>query len=137
MAGEKIPFSCTTCKAVNKVPLESIKNKVGIQRIILICGDCGRVNEPQKIEKSEDQDHSGENFLACIPFTGPEKDLPTGSITVAGRTLWTTATGKSFTTEEFIMRFGLHPGIFSKKKIIDDQAVQKAFLLGHPAVAHR
>jgi hypothetical protein len=137
MSGNTIPFACTSCKSISKLPIDSVKDKVGKQRICLVCGVCGRVNEPQKIENSKEKGHVNEPYLVCLPFTGPEKDVPLGPITVAGRTLWTDSNGKNLTTEEFITKHGLHPGIFWRNKIIEEQAVQQAFLVGHPAVSTR
>jgi len=145
MADDKISFSCTSCSAVNWTDLPSIKDKVSKQRIILICGSCGRVNEPNKIEKSQKPGKEGQNYLACIPFTGIEKDLPVGYVSAGGRTLWTDANGKSWTTEEFTMKYGIYPPIYWKNKKLEEQAFRNAFQIsqevgggirvGSPAIA--
>ncbi len=127
MAEDKISFACTSCEAINWTDFPPIKNKIGSQRVILICGSCGRVNEPNKIAKSQIPGKETINYLACIPFTGPEKDLPTGYVTVGGRTLWTDANGKSWTTEEFTMKYGIYPRIYWKNKSLEDQAFRNAF----------
>lgn len=135
MANEKIHFACTSCSAVNWVDLEPIKEKVGKVKVILICGTCGRVNLPQKIEKSNDPKHINMNYLPCIEFTGAGRDLPTGYVTSGGRTLWTDANAKSWTTEEFILRYGVDPRVAWRNIILQQHAFQQAIQMGHPSVA--
>lgn len=135
MTNEEIPFACVKCGVMNEVPRAEIEPIVGRQRILLTCGDCGSVNEPQEIRTRHDAGHEGENYLACIKFTGPESKVPTGYVTVGGRTLWTDADGKQWTSEEFIEKFGTDPRAYWAQKIRIDGLVQQAFRLGHPVRA--
>jgi hypothetical protein len=121
--GEMLPFTCTSCRAVNTVDYDTIKNIIGSKRTILICGRCGRVNLGQSIKQSDMPGKQGKNYCACLPFDGPEKDLPTGYITTGGRTLWVDANGRHWTTEEFTMKYGLYPPIYWRNKTIESQAI--------------
>lgn len=135
MAEEKIPFTCYSCKRISKVPL-NIKDKIG-KGAILVCGYCGRVNEPYGTGKSDDAGHENEPFILCR-FNGREVVLPLGPITIAGETKWTDANGKrNYTTLEWIKKFNIDPRVYWRNKILEDQAVHDAFILGHPAVATR
>lgn len=134
MTDGEIPFACVGCNTINKVSRD-VEPLVGRQRVILTCGDCGCVNEPQEIRTSHRAGHEGENYLACIKFTGPESKVPTGYVTVGGRTLWTDADGKHWTSEEFIQKFGTDPVAYWTKKIRIEKLAVEAFNLGHPVRA--
>lgn len=104
-----IPYSCFWDKAINYVELENVENNLGSKAVPLTCWKCGKVNFPNAVKKATMSGHEGENYLECIAYTGPLKNVPTGAITVDGITQYITTDGRAMSRGEFIAEFGSDP----------------------------
>lgn len=105
MSGETISWRCKNmdCEAENLVDRELVENALEKgKKVTLICGNCGFVNNPEKIEEDVQK-----TWLACIPFTGSERKLPTGR-TPDG---WKDYKGNPFSRVDFIRKYKVDPEI--------------------------
>jgi hypothetical protein len=108
MAEKRIIFKCTneSCGTENEVSDVDLK-AVGQKRIILTCFNCGKVNEPRKVDGKDDG-----NWLECIPFQGTEKNHVAGRIaTSAGEVFWVNYKGNKLTAAQFASMHGVNPAV--------------------------
>ncbi|MHC1631524.1 MAG: hypothetical protein ACXQT4_04430 [Methanotrichaceae archaeon] len=114
MSGKKLKFRCFECNSENIIEDSEICNE---GRTLVVCGNCGLVNETTS-ERIRDALNDQDNWLICIPFTGPERRLPLGKIETAdGMMLYVTAADMAnrLTRNEFIMKYGNDPEITLKR----------------------
>lgn len=105
MSGDTISWRCQNmdCEAENLVDRELVMNALEKgKKVTLICGNCGFVNNPEKIKED-----APTTWLPCIQFDGSERKLPTGR-TPAG---WTDYKGVAYSRVDFIKKYQVDPEI--------------------------
>jgi len=117
LSNKEIKWECTNCHSWIAFDYDEV-NKVRGERKLLFkclnpkCGALNLVDHP----RVKDALNSGNFICECIPFTGGEAKLPTGThIYNDGTVVYITADGEKLTREKYVETYAIDPKITLQK----------------------